>query len=171
MCIGCIARRSGFSDAQVHQKLLFQNLHATDIAASFNRWRSVMQVLFKSRHPDADPLRELAERRVRFVLRRLAWLVPRAEVQMSDVNGPRGGIDKRCQVELKTDGAGSVIVAAVANDWRSALDNALSRAARFLMRHWQRGSDSRRMRQRLGGPVALMLHEQAPVLATPRSRP
>ena len=24
-------------------------------------------------------------------------LVPRAEVQMSDVNGPRGGIDKRCR--------------------------------------------------------------------------
>ena len=47
-----------------------------------------MQVLFKSRHPQATALRELTERRVRFVLRRLGWLVPRAEVQMSDVNGP-----------------------------------------------------------------------------------
>jgi hypothetical protein len=65
-----------------------------------------MQVLFKSRHPQATDLRDLTERRVRFVLRRLGWLVPRAEVQMSDVNGPRGGIDKRCQVELRTDGAG-----------------------------------------------------------------
>jgi len=36
----------------------------------------------------------------------------------------------------------------VANDWRTALDNALARAARFLMRLWRRGSDSRRMRQR-----------------------
>jgi ribosome-associated translation inhibitor RaiA len=116
---------------------------------SLNRWRSVMQVLFKSRHPQATELRDLTERRVRFVLRRLGWLVPRAEVQMSDVNGPRGGIDKRCQVELRTDGAGSVVVACVANDWRTALDNALARAARFLMRLWRRGSDSRRMRQRL----------------------
>jgi ribosome-associated translation inhibitor RaiA len=109
----------------------------------------MMQVLFKSRHPQATDLRDLTEHRVRFVLRRLDWLVPRAEVQMSDVNGPRGGIDKRCQVELRTDGAGSVVVASVASDWRTALDNALARAARFLMRLWRRGSDSRRMRQRL----------------------
>ena len=108
-----------------------------------------MQVLFKSRHPQATDLRDLTERRVRFVLRRLGWLVPRADVQMSDVNGPRGGIDKRCQVELRTDGAGSVVVASVANDWRTALDNALARAARFLMRLWRRSTDARRMRQPL----------------------
>ena len=107
-----------------------------------------MQVLFKSRHPQATDLRDLAERRVRFVLRRLRWLVPRAEVQMSDVNGPRGGIDKRCQVELRTDGAGSVVVVSVASDWRAALDSALARAARFLMRLRRRGSDTRRLRQR-----------------------
>lgn len=110
-----------------------------------------MQVLFRSRHPQATELRDLAEQRVRFVLRRLGWLVPRAEVQMSDLNGPRGGIDKRCQVELRTDGAGSVVVASVASDWRTALDNALARAARYLMRQWRRGTDSRRMRQRLIG--------------------
>jgi hypothetical protein len=110
-----------------------------------------MQVLFKSRHPQAAELRDLTERRVRFVLRRLGWLVPRAEVQMSDVNGPRGGIDKRCQVELRTQGAGPVVVASVAGDWRTALDNALARAARFLMRLWRRGSDSLRMRQRFIG--------------------
>ncbi len=115
---------------------------------SLNRWRSVTQVLFKSRHPHATELRDLTERRVRFVLRRLGWLVPRAEVQMSDVNGPRGGIDKRCQVQLMTDGTGSVVVASEANDWRTALDNALARAARLLMRLWRRGSDSRRLRQR-----------------------
>ena len=113
---------------------------------SLNRWRSFMQVLFKSRHPHATELRDLTERRVRFVMRRLGWLVPRAEVQMSDVNGPRGGIDKRCQVQFMTDGAGSVVVASVANDWRTALDNALTRATLLLMRRWRRGSDSRRQR-------------------------
>ncbi len=107
-----------------------------------------MQVLFKSRHPQATDLRDLTERRVRFVLRRLGWMVPRAEVQMSDVNGPRGGVDKRCQVELRTDGAGSVVVTSVANNWRTALNDALARAARLLTRLWRRGGDSRRMRQR-----------------------
>lgn len=107
-----------------------------------------MQVLFRSRHPQASDLRAFTERRVRFVLRRLGWMVSRAEVQMSDLNGPRGGIDKRCQVELRTDAAGSVVVASVANNWRTALDNALARAARFLMRQWRRASDCRRLRQR-----------------------
>lgn len=107
-----------------------------------------MQVLFKSRDPKASDLRDLTERRVRFVLRRLGSLVPRAEVQMSDVNGPRGGIDKRCQVELKTDGAGTVVVASVAKDWRTALDHALARATRFLMRLLSRDHGPRRLPQR-----------------------
>lgn len=108
-----------------------------------------MQVLFKSRHPAATALRDLTERRVRFVLRRLSWLVPRAEVVMSDVSGPRGGIDKRCQVELRPHGAASVVVTSVSTDWRTALDNALARASRCLVRAWRRDTQIRRMRQRL----------------------
>ena len=37
----------------------------------------------------------------------------------------------------------------VAKDWRTALDQALARAARHLVRLWRRSSDNRRMRQRL----------------------
>lgn len=68
--------------------------------------------------------------RVRFALRRLKALVPRAKVQFSDVNGPRGGIDKRCQVELKADSAGTVVIASLARDWRTALDRSIARATR-----------------------------------------
>jgi hypothetical protein len=97
-----------------------------------------MQVVFESRDPEGAQLRELTVRRVRFVMRRLSWLVPRAKVHLSDVNGPRGGIDKRCQLELKTDHYGTVVVTSMAHDWRAALEGALSRAARALMRSWQR---------------------------------
>jgi len=107
-----------------------------------------MQVFFKSRDAQAADLLDLTQRRTRFVLRRLAWLVPQATVTMSDVNGPRGGIDKHCQVELKTDVAGTVVVTSVASDWRSALDKALARASRFVLRLVRRGGDSRRLRQR-----------------------
>jgi hypothetical protein len=107
-----------------------------------------MKVLFKSRDPHATELRDLTERRVRFVLRRLGWVLPSAEVQMSDVNGPRGGIDKHCQVALKTDTVGTVVVASVASDWRTALNQALAKAARFLMRALRRSADSARGRQR-----------------------
>jgi ribosome-associated translation inhibitor RaiA len=98
-----------------------------------------MQVIFESRDPQAANLRHLAVTRLQFVLRRIQWLVPRATVRLSDVNGPRGGVDKRCQVELDTDGNGKVVITAVSRDWRSAIDSALSRAARALLRIWQRG--------------------------------
>ena len=107
-----------------------------------------MQVLFKSRDPQADELQDVAQRRMRFVFRRFDWLIPKVTVCLSDVNGPRGGIDKRCQVEIKSDVAGTLVVASVARDWRTALDKALSRAARFLMRQWRRNIDHRRLRQR-----------------------
>ena len=108
-----------------------------------------MQVLFESRDPQGAQWRELAVRRLRFVLRRLTWLVPRARVQLSDVNGPRGGVDKHCQVELETVGRRKVVVASVAADWRVAIDTALTRAARLLQRTWQRSSAPRRARPRL----------------------
>jgi ribosome-associated translation inhibitor RaiA len=98
-----------------------------------------MQVLFESRDPQGALWREVAVRRLRFVLRRLTWLVPRARVQLSDVNGPRGGVDKQCRVELKTASAGTVVVTAMARDWHAALDTALARSARTLVRVWRRG--------------------------------
>ncbi len=101
-----------------------------------------MQVLFESRDAEAARLRELAVQRVRFAMRRLAWWVPRARVILADVNGPRGGVDKRCQVELRTDGDRTVVITAMARDWRSALDNALARASRALVRLLRRGQRS-----------------------------
>lgn len=103
-----------------------------------------MQVIFETRDPEAARLKPLAERRVRLALRRLNWLAPRARVHLSDVNGPRGGIDKRCQVELITDSTGPVVITSMARDWRSALYSALARAAQALLHTWQRARKGRR---------------------------
>ncbi len=105
-----------------------------------------MQIIFESRDADGAHLRELALERVRFALRRLAGGVPRAKVQFSDVNGPRGGVDKRCQVELSTDKAGTVVIASLASDWRTALDRSLGRATRVLTRSLQRAQKPARDR-------------------------
>lgn len=97
-----------------------------------------MQVIFESRDADGAQMRERSIARVRFALRRLNAWVPRAKVQFSDVNGPRGGVDKRCQVELSTDTAGTFVIASLARDWRTALDRSLGRATRALTRSLQR---------------------------------
>ena len=105
-----------------------------------------MQVIFESRHSDGAQMRDLSVERVRFALRRLTAMVPRAKVQFSDVNGPRGGVDKRCQVELSTDAAGTVVIASLARDWRTALDRSLGRATRVLKRSLQRNQKPTRGR-------------------------
>ena len=97
-----------------------------------------MQIIVESRDADGAQMRELSVQRVRFALRRLSSYVPRAKVQFTDVNGPRGGIDKRCQVELSTAKAGTVVIASLASDWRTALDRSMGRATRVLTRSLQR---------------------------------
>lgn len=105
-----------------------------------------MQIIFESRDADGAQMRELSVERVRFALRRLSTMVPRAKVQFSDVNGPRGGVDKRCQVEIKTESAGTVVIASLARDWRTALDRSLTRATRVLTRGLQRSQKPTRGR-------------------------
>ena len=103
-----------------------------------------MQVIFESPDPQATELRALAERRVRHALRRLAWLAPRVRVHLSDINGPRGGIDKRCQVEVCSSLAGPVLITSMAHDWRAALQTALTGTARMLLKNLQRSRVQRR---------------------------
>lgn len=97
-----------------------------------------MQIIFQSRDCDGAQMRDVSVQRVQFALRRMSSLVPRAKVLFSDVNGPRGGIDKRCQVELNTEANGKVVISSLASDWRTALDQSLQRATRALSRITQR---------------------------------
>lgn len=111
-----------------------------------------MQVIFETRDLEAAQLRQLAVRRVRRALRRLSWLAPRARVHLSDVNGPRGGIDKRCRIEVVTDSTSPVVITSMARDWPSALHSALARAAQALLHNWQRAREVRRV---IRPPLAL----------------
>lgn len=82
--------------------------------------------------------RELAERRVRFVMRRLRSEVMHVHVRLVDVNGPRGGVDQRCQLSVATEAHGTVVVSALHGSAAGALNAALRRAATALLRLWQR---------------------------------
>jgi hypothetical protein len=95
-----------------------------------------MQIEFESEDGEARTLRGFAERRLRFAVRRLAWLVPRATVRLSDEDGPRPA--SRCRVELLTHTGGTIVVTALARDFATALDTALMRAGRALARAWAR---------------------------------
>ncbi len=98
-----------------------------------------MDVLFKSRIPEAVSQRDEVVRRLRFATRRLSVLVRQARVCLDDLNGPRGGVDKRCRIELYRSRAGQpIIVTAAAADWRSAFEDALPRAVQALAQRQDR---------------------------------
>ncbi len=97
-----------------------------------------MQVIFESRHATGSTLRQEALERVRFVLRRLGATVPRTKVMFTDINGPKGGVDKHCLLEVKTEKSGVLVISSLASDWRTALDDGLERLVRALTRTMDR---------------------------------
>ncbi|OAD39899.1 hypothetical protein LPB72_19345 [Hydrogenophaga crassostreae] len=94
--------------------------------------------------------RSLVERRIRFVMRRLRSEVTRVNVRLIDVNGPRGGVDQLCQLKLDTEAHGKLVVSAIQANASAALNAALRRAARTLVRQWQRRRRPVRQTSRLG---------------------
>lgn len=116
-----------------------------------------MLVLFKADDPQAVSLKQWVHERVGFVLRRQAWLIAQAVVRLTDINGPRGGVDKRCVVEVVSAHAGRVVVTASASDWRAALDMALDRAVALINRLRQQGLARRRPKGAASGSRASRL--------------
>lgn len=93
-----------------------------------------MEVVIQSHHPDAQALRLQVEARVRFATQRMTQFVSRAVVRLRDLNGPRGGVDKQCQIQLSTAHGGVLVVSSRGGDWRATLDEALARATHALTR-------------------------------------
>ncbi len=86
-----------------------------------------MQIVFDAKPIEAKPLKDITVERLRFALRRLTQQVSTARVSFTDVNGPRGGVDKHAQIQLHLESHGTVIVCATASNWRTALEDALRR--------------------------------------------
>jgi ribosome-associated translation inhibitor RaiA len=59
-------------------------------------------------------------------------------VQLSDINGPRGGIDKRCQIEVQLKGTPNVVIEDVEADLYAAIDRAAERVGRTVARRLSR---------------------------------
>lgn len=67
--------------------------------------------------------------------------VNRVRVRLSDLNGPRGGVDKCCLVEVRLEGLPVVIVEDIQSNMYTAIDRAVGRAARTVKRRLaQQGS-------------------------------
>jgi len=87
--------------------------------------------------PMTHALRAHTERRLSFALNTSSRYVKRILVRLSDINGPRGGNDKRCHLEVIIPGQ-AVVVEDTEADLYLAIDRATSRAGRNVMRQLRR---------------------------------
>ena len=83
-------------------------------------------------------LREHVARRLQHALGCCADRISRATVRLSDVNGPRGGVDKRCQIQVRLATLTDVVIEDTEADLYVAIDRAAERAGRTAVRHLAR---------------------------------
>ncbi|MFT5176385.1 MAG: putative sigma-54 modulation protein [Gammaproteobacteria bacterium] len=108
-----------------------------------------MQIDIQASHFSVtDTLRTHAERRLRFALTFCDDQIQRIVMRLSDINGPRGGSDKCCHLQVTLSGMNDVIVKDIEADLYVAIDRAANRAARTVKRQLTR----RRDRSRTRGP-------------------
>lgn len=71
-------------------------------------------------------------------LRKFAASIERVSVRVSDVNGPRGGVDKTCRIKVVLSGLPSVIFESQASSLNDAVNGALTGVERAVRRNLQR---------------------------------
>jgi putative sigma-54 modulation protein len=91
-----------------------------------------------------EGLRAQAERRVRFALGSASARVRRVVIRLSDENGPRGGVDKRCTIRAALPGVPPVVIEQEEVDLYVAIDRAADRAGRAVSRRLEQTSAGRR---------------------------
>lgn len=84
-----------------------------------------------------EGLRAHVERRFQFAMSRFQDHVQRVTVRLSDINGPKGEMDKQCQVQLHLRGLPEIVIKDTEADLYVAIDRAADRAARTLGRNLQ----------------------------------
>ncbi len=83
---------------------------------------------------DRDYLRRKLGRR----LGKFGRVIERTSVRVEDVNGPRGGVDKRCKIKVVLSGLPSVVVEERHHSLQAAMDRSLARVERAVRQAAQR---------------------------------
>lgn len=86
---------------------------------------------------DREVIRKV-NRMLRFSLSRFDGVISRVKARFFDVNGPKGGTDKRCLVSVKLRTSGQVAVLGDGSNFVDALSNCLDRLVRATRREIDR---------------------------------
>jgi ribosomal subunit interface protein len=119
--------------------------------------RRIMQIEIQARDfPLTEALNAYIERRIKFVLSSRYDQIQRIIVRLSDINGPRGGIDKCCQIHVTLPKLKDIVIEDIESDLYVAIDRAADRAGRTVNR--------RLIRQLVKNRKFFVPHKHTPVL-------
>lgn len=93
-------------------------------------------------------LSEHAKRRLGFVLTRRSERIRRVVVRLGDENGPRGGRDKFCRIQVYLANAPVAVIEQTGDDLYTVIDRATDRAGRTVCRHLDHSLISRKKLRR-----------------------
>ena len=88
--------------------------------------------------PITAALSDHASRRLRFGLTRYSDRVQRVVVRLGDENGPRGGVDKFCRIQVQLLDAPVAVVEDIGPDLYAVIDRAADRVGRVVVKHLDR---------------------------------
>lgn len=100
-----------------------------------------------------SPRRRLIHESVGRKLGKFALHIERVSVRVEDVNGPKGGVDKRCRIKVTVSGRPSLLVEKSGRSMQAAFDQAIDAVERAVRREIGRAGlrapiDRRRRRKR-----------------------
>ncbi len=96
---------------------------------------NIMQIaIYSNDFAITEGIREHINRKLRFALARVRSHIKSVSVRLGDINGPRGGKDKRCLLTVSISNTQELVIYDVQVDMYHAIDNALSRLSRVVVR-------------------------------------
>jgi len=107
-----------------------------------------MDMQFRSPDPEGSLWQQRCLERMSRALRRMHGVVVQVRVRLEDINGPEGGVDKRCFVEVAVVGQEPLAVTATARSWQSSIE-----AAATVLRQRLISRRSRLTQSTLAAPV------------------
>lgn len=97
--------------------------------------------------PLTRALHDHVVRRLSLALDRVEVRVRRVRVVLQDVNGPRGGVDQRCQLQIELAHLPRLVVVETSDDIHVAIAGAIDRAVQTMGRQMDRQRDAMRRRR------------------------
>ncbi|MAT14477.1 MAG: hypothetical protein CMJ46_04320 [Planctomyces sp.] len=88
--------------------------------------------------------KKLCEQRVQSTFDRFRHAIHHISMTFSDVNGPRGGVDKSCRLMIDMDGSSVLVVYGRGEDFEKASMNVTRRSLQSITRSLQKASQFRR---------------------------